>query len=254
MLNIDSIILDDEFRNLLPPLTDEQRERLKALYVSDGAYHSPLIVWLNHGILVDGYNRYGIWVEMGSDPLTCPDILEKYFASREDALNWARQNQLGRRNLNTAQQAALALSLKGQVQEPRRGRRKLIRENSHELSESPQDGAYEQLAHISGISSNTLRRTETVLADGDEETKRQVLSGELSVNAAYKKVKNGQVVGAVFDDHTLVDRHISALRKALDKRLKTFPGSDEHFTAGKRALSQFNNAMLRWREATRDVV
>ena len=51
------LTVDPEFRDLIPPLNEEELKLLEANLVADGC-ESPLIVW--NGVIVDGHNRYAI--------------------------------------------------------------------------------------------------------------------------------------------------------------------------------------------------
>ena len=51
------LIVDNEFKELLPPLSDEKRKQLETNLLRDGV-REPLTVW--NGILIDGHNRYEI--------------------------------------------------------------------------------------------------------------------------------------------------------------------------------------------------
>lgn len=98
-MEIEDVIIDDEFRTLLDPLEDLSRLRNKILL--EGWSDEPITVWLNHRILLDGHNRYRLWQEQqeAGDDLGAPPIRELPFADREKAKFWIVNNQLARRNL-----------------------------------------------------------------------------------------------------------------------------------------------------------
>ena len=54
------IILDDEFRSLLPPLDERAYRDLENAILKYGV-RVPLVLW--NDILIDGYNRYKICLE-----------------------------------------------------------------------------------------------------------------------------------------------------------------------------------------------
>ena len=94
----DTITIDEEFRAHCPPLTDSERQMLRQDIERSGLL-SPLIVWNHEGqtILVDGHNRYEILHELGRlDEIQTTELV---FDTRENALDWIINNQLGRRNL-----------------------------------------------------------------------------------------------------------------------------------------------------------
>jgi len=95
----DTITIDEEFRAHCPPLPDSERQMLRQDIERSGLL-SPLIVWNHEGktILVDGHNRYEILQELEKlDELQTTKLV---FGTRENALNWILNNQLGRRNLS----------------------------------------------------------------------------------------------------------------------------------------------------------
>ena len=56
------IVIDDEFKNLIPALLPDEYKLLEANIVRDGC-REPLSVW--KGILVDGHNRHRICTKHG---------------------------------------------------------------------------------------------------------------------------------------------------------------------------------------------
>ena len=90
-----NIKIDPEFRDLIPPLSEVE---LKQLHdnISDNGCLTPLVVWKEEGILLDGHNRYAFCIECGLEY----DVKELKFPSRDQAKDWVILNQLGRRNIN----------------------------------------------------------------------------------------------------------------------------------------------------------
>ncbi|RUT03788.1 hypothetical protein DSM106972_047020 [Dulcicalothrix desertica PCC 7102] len=104
--------IDPEFQNLIPPLSDEEKFLLEAQLKESGCL-SPLMVWKGKGILLDGHNRYQL-----CQKLQIPyNIAEVELASRDAAICWIANNQLGRRNMTPETASYLRgkryLSLKG---------------------------------------------------------------------------------------------------------------------------------------------
>lgn len=94
------MIIDEQFRTLIPPLTADEYARLEGNILKEGI-RDKLVVW--NDTLIDGHNRFRIATE--NDLLY--ETVEMQFDSREHALNWIISNQLGRRNLNPNQIAYL---------------------------------------------------------------------------------------------------------------------------------------------------
>ena len=94
------ITVDPEFKSNIPPLSDEEFAQLEKNILADGC-RDPLVLWGQ--LLVDGHNRYAICTKHGL-PF---DIVQKEFASRDEALDWTDANQLGRRNLTPDQRSII---------------------------------------------------------------------------------------------------------------------------------------------------
>jgi len=91
-----TIIIDEEFRSLLPALNKETSRLLEENLLENGC-RDPLILW--DGVLIDGYNRYRICTEHGIPFST----ISKEFDDRDQVLIWIITNQITRRNLTPYQ-------------------------------------------------------------------------------------------------------------------------------------------------------
>ncbi len=84
--------IDAEFKTLIRPLRRDEYAQLEANLVLDGCLNS-IIVW--NDVIVDGHNRYEI-----CNRIHIPYAVQEIeFDSREDAIVWICNNQLGRRNI-----------------------------------------------------------------------------------------------------------------------------------------------------------
>ena len=86
--------IDPEFKEMIRPLTDEERGNLKQDIEKNGCLDA-VKCW--RGLVVDGHNRFEICGELGVDYET----VEMDFDDRTEALSWIISNQLARRNLTT---------------------------------------------------------------------------------------------------------------------------------------------------------
>jgi len=95
--------IDPEFRDKIPPMTEEQFKGLREDILRDGYVRDPLVVWKEENILLDGHHRWRIicenW-ETLSDKYT---VDRKSFPNRWAALEWICRNQLNKHNLNDEQ-------------------------------------------------------------------------------------------------------------------------------------------------------
>jgi hypothetical protein len=98
--------VDQEFKQLIPPLTQAEKDRLRDNLKKEGC-RDALVVWSEEDILLDGHNRLEICEEEGIEYRTTLISLP----DRNAAEIWILENQTGRRNLNISQKAVLALEL-----------------------------------------------------------------------------------------------------------------------------------------------
>ena len=99
------MIIDAEFKALIPALTKDEFSQLEENILRDGI-QDPLKIW--NGTLIDGHNRYEIAQRHGLTFSTT----EMNFSSRDDVIVWIIKNQFGRRNLSAYDRSLLALRLK----------------------------------------------------------------------------------------------------------------------------------------------
>ncbi len=85
--------IDPEFRDLLPPLTDEEISELRNDLKSRGCLY-PVLVW--DGVLVEGHHRFSLCLDLG---IACP-TKPISFGSRDECIEWILSHSLSRRNLS----------------------------------------------------------------------------------------------------------------------------------------------------------
>lgn len=177
-----NIKIDNEFRTLIPPMTEEEFSGLEANCLENGILDS-LKVW--NGILVDGHNRYEIAQRHGLEFKT--EELELELSSREDVKLWIIKNQLDRRNLSAYDRSVLALKLKPVIAEKakeQQGTRTDISQKSVKSHDTQKE-----LAKVAGVSHDTIHKVETIENSGNEEIKQKVRNKEISIDKAYRDVK-----------------------------------------------------------------
>jgi ParB-like chromosome segregation protein Spo0J len=98
------IIIKEDFKKLIPPLSDEELAQLEENILQDGIREA-LIIWKvsEEYILIDGHNRFSISQKHGLSF----SVKEIEFSSEDDAKTWMVLNQLGRRNLSPENQSYL---------------------------------------------------------------------------------------------------------------------------------------------------
>lgn len=102
------LILDPEFQHYLQPLSESERQELKASIMDEGV-REPLKVWVDRSVipaqtyLIDGFNRHSIATEIEGSYSTNEVLL----GSRDEVKLWMIKNQLGRRNISPPQRQLL---------------------------------------------------------------------------------------------------------------------------------------------------
>lgn len=185
--------IDSEFQTLIPPLSDDEYQRLEKSILSDGV-REPIITW--GGTIIDGHNRYRICCNHG---IECPST-ERVFSSRDAAKIWIIENQFGRRNLNAYDRAALALKLEPLYAAEAKRRQATSTGGAHpQLSQKSDEAAPirtdERIAKLAGVSRDTIRKVKEIenQANSGNETaitvREELRSGaKKSIHGAYVRV------------------------------------------------------------------
>lgn len=218
-----ALTVDDDFRSLIPPLTDDEYSRLERSIIAEGV-RDPIITW--QGTIVDGHNRYRICQEHGIAFKTA----EIVFGSKDAAKIWIIENQFGRRNLNSYQKSVLALQLeplyaaeaKRRQQEAGGDRGNQYTGGKVALSQNSEKAAPlhtdERLAQVAGISRDTIRKVKAIEAEaakGNEvaiEARQKLMDGgSSSIHGAYVAVTGDRKPRTHEESSTTDGRRICAM-------------------------------------------
>lgn len=188
--------IDEEFQNLIPPLSPEEFKQLKENIIADGC-REPLVVW--NGIIVDGHNRYKICSESNISFKT----EDKAFSDRSAVVEWMLRNQLGRRNLNDFQRNEVALKYEQIIAEQMKQRQseaggdkvsKKCETAVDQMNHSAQEktSKRKELAKIAGTSEGSIQRSKLILEKGTPEQISRAREGGAgnTVSAIANEIKN----------------------------------------------------------------
>lgn len=173
--------IDPKFKDLIPPLCQEEFEALKENLSTYGC-HDRLTIWKGQNILLDGHHRYQICTELGI-PFETKEI---ELPSRADAKIWIIKNQRGRRNLNESQRAMLAVTLNDIYCEQAKERMGTRTDLGQKLAKCEVGRSAEKAANNMGVSHQTVSFAKKVSTKGIPELVRRVESGDIAVSAASK--------------------------------------------------------------------
>lgn len=193
-----SIIIDEEFKSLIPPLSDDEFRQLEANCVRDGI-RDPLVVWPqddSNDILVDGHNRFRISAMHSGIRF---DIKRMEFKDRYEAKLWIINNQLGKRNLIQYDKIRLEdqkRQILAEQAKKRQGARNdlNIDKKSCQRSEKEKNKIDRQnktdykIAKAAGTSEDTVRKVRTINEKGSPALVEDVRNGDLTINKAYQIV------------------------------------------------------------------
>lgn len=178
------IRIDSEFKNLIPPLTDDEYKGLEESILNEGC-RDALVCWGD--TLIDGHNRYEICTKHDI-PF---ETIEMDFPTRDDVIVWIIKNQFGRRNLPAYERARLALRLKPVIAERAKANQVMGGNNSEmgrQISAQPVK-TRDELATAAGVSHDTIAKVEKIEAEAPKPVIEASRKNELSVNAAYQVTK-----------------------------------------------------------------
>lgn len=181
------IIIDNEFRSLIPPLTPEEYNGLEESILAEGC-RDALVLWGE--TLIDGHNRYEI--------CTAHDVpyqtVQKDFADRNDAKLWMMHNQLARRNLNDFQRIEITHKCENAVKAKAKERQATstggtapqLMEN---FPQADKGASRDELGAMAGVSGKTYEHAVTVIEEAPEPVIEAARQNALSINAAYQITK-----------------------------------------------------------------
>lgn len=183
--------IDPELRDLLPPLTDEEYKQLEKNIVENGFDKNfPIMEW--HGYIVDGHNRYDICKKHNITDYVVGTLA---YETKEEVMEWMLDIQLGRRNLSPIQRIAIAEKYRNIYEkQARENQLSGLKQNQNEtvLPNSVKRESVDttkKLAEVANVGKETYRMGKKILDSDNEEVKNAVMSGEMSINAGYNKIR-----------------------------------------------------------------
>lgn len=179
-----NIIIDKEFKALIPPLTDEEYNGLEESILNDGC-RDALVLWEN--ILIDGHNRYEICKKHNIPFKT--EIKE--LADRDEVKLWMMKNQLARRNLNDFQRIEITHKCEDAVKAKAEQRRlnNLVQNTEREIFPTRQGRANDELGAMAGVSGKTYEHAVKVMEEAPDPVVTIARKGEVTINKAYQVTK-----------------------------------------------------------------
>lgn len=180
--------VNEEFRKLIPALSDEEFTQLERNCLQDGI-RDAIVVW--NDTIIDGHNRYEIAKKHGLEFRT----ESKEFDTEGEVKEWMIMHQFGRRNLSVWDRSQLALKLedvfKAKAKESKAEKVSHYRQTGEVIqkSEEPPIVTIKEVAKVANVSHDTIAKVKHIEAKAPEEVKQELKAGRMSINEAYKGIK-----------------------------------------------------------------
>src|ERR1700733_94052 len=204
--------VNDEFKNLIPRLSDQEYQLLEESIEKDGCLN-PIIVWGN--VLVDGYNRHEICEKLDIDY----DIKSLEFENDDEAMLWIINHQFGRRNLNPFQRCELALKMKDVIAARAKANQCAAGGVVKQKSAKPID-TREELAEMASVSADTIAKAWKIIEKASDEDKEELRSGKITINAVYTKLNKRDANPEQKVEGDAIQRMIKSLKNIVLKLCK----------------------------------
>ena len=188
------MIIDNEFKSLIPSLTIEEYKQLEKSIIDEGC-RDALVTWQD--TLIDGHNRYEICNKHGIKFKT----IANEFDTREDVMLWMINNQLGKRNLpeyvkyELMEKKTEILKDKGKKTQGKRTDllstidKKLNIQEPLSTIDKPSHNTQKIIANELGWSTGKKAQADVVHKKAPEEVKEKLRANEITINKAYQQVK-----------------------------------------------------------------
>lgn len=196
-LNFNNVQIDEELEKLLPPLAKEDYNILEQSLLKNGfdQKFGKIKVWFGSeedtdnksvGYIIDGHNRYRICQKHNIE-LNSWDFEAVFMDSKNEVIKWMYENQLARRNLSemdkyeTVEKYSTFLNdmAKKNQSDGGKGLSNLTRINTRK-----------EKAKMAGTSDGNYYKLDQIKKSGNKEIIEKVRNKEISVDKAYKEVKN----------------------------------------------------------------
>ena len=269
MLKLSSLKIDPEFSAQILPLSFEELQQLEMNMIRDGKLTDPIIVW--NKTILDAHNRYNI---LRKHSFIEYEIKEMEFSSRQEALIWICNHQLGRRNLTPERRKYLIgkrYEAKKQVSQNRGNQYTSAKKNATDQNDPCQNksGSHvtrQRIANETGTSEGYVQRAEKYMNGveaADEAApgaREEILNGkikaadrEICAIAKAPKEQRPEIVAELRKPKSKRDKQLTSPTKSPSVKVKSFDDDGSRFLIGiskkvqghKRALTESDQKALK---------
>lgn len=183
-MNNEMIIINKEYENLIPKVSDSDYQKLKESISQDGQW-VPIII-NQDGIVLDGHHRFKACNELEIEP----KIESKSFDNKLLEKKFVIECNLNRRHLNDFQKAELGIPLLEIETILARQRQTELAKNQKPLAPNDTKGkASTQVSKQIGVSTTTFERAKKIIEKGSPELQKKVRNGTTSIAHAYTQIQ-----------------------------------------------------------------
>ena len=184
--------VNPEFRDKIPPLSQDEFSKLEENILADGEVREPLVVW--NDTIIDGHHR---WKIVQKHPEIPYKVKRMDFPDKYAAIVWMCRNQVGRRNITPEQKTVLIGEAYKAMKKSVGGNRGTGRDETGKFTAGDQNGPLphsqktsQKIAKSFNVGEQTVKRAEKFLdgLNAAEDVipgfKEAVLSGDIKVSKA----------------------------------------------------------------------
>ena len=248
MLKLSSLKIDPEFSAQILPLSFEELQQLEMNMIRDGKLTDPIIVW--NKTILDGHNRYNI---LRKHSFIEYEIKEMEFSSRQEALIWICNHQLGRRNLTPERRKYLIgkrYEAEKQVSQNRVNQYTSAKKNATDQNDPCQNksGSHitrQRIANETGTSEGYVQRAEKYMNgvetadDAAPGAREEILNGkikaadrEICAIAKAPKEQRSEIVAELRKPKSERDKQLASSTKSPSVKVESFDDDGSRFLIG----------------------
>lgn len=269
MLKLSNLKIDPEFSAQILPLSFEELQQLEMNMIRDGKLTDPIIVW--NKTILDGHNRYNI---LRKHSFIEYEIKEMEFSSRQEALIWICNHQLGRRNLTPERRKYLIgkrYEAEKQISQNRGNQYTSTKKDATDQNDPCQNksGSHvtrQRIANETGTSEGYVQRAEKYMNGveaADEAApgaREEILNGkikaadrEICAIAKAPKEQRSEIVAELRKPKSDRDKQLASSTKSPSVKVESFDDDGSRFLIGiskkvqghKRALTDSDQKALK---------
>ena len=269
MLKLSSLKIDPEFSAQILPLSFEELQQLEMNMIRDGKLTDPIIVW--NKTILDGHNRYNI---LRKHSFIEYEIKEMEFSSRQEALIWICNHQLGRRNLTPERRKYLIgkrYEAEKQISQNRGNQYTSTKKDATDQNDPCQNksGSHvtrQRIANETGTSEGYVQRAEKYMNgveaadDAAPGAREKILNGkikaadrEICAIAKAPKEQRPEIVAELRKPKSERDKQLASSTKSPSAKVESFDDDGSRFLIGiskkmqgyKRALTESDQKALK---------